>query len=89
MFRTGGSAFSGFACLRRSSRLLVISPDHRVSLADGASFVAGLREYRIGDVGPHALAFRTISFLCMAFGVFGVPRHSLPFLATLYCLTRF
>ena len=50
-------------CLRRSSGLLVISPDHCVRLADGASFVAGIGQHRIGDLGPHALAFSAVGFL--------------------------
>ena len=68
-------------CLRRSSGLLVISPDHCVRLADGASFVAGIGQHRIGDLGPHALAFSAVGFLSVAFGVFGSPRHQLDFSA--------
>jgi hypothetical protein len=63
--------------LFRPNRLGEVFRDRCVGLADGTSFITGIRQNRIGDLGPHALTFRAIGFLGMAPGVFGSPRHRL------------
>jgi hypothetical protein len=63
--------------LFRPNRLGEVFRDRCVGLADGTSFITGIRQNRIGDLGPHALTFRAIGFLGVTLGVFGTPRHRL------------
>src|SRR4029078_5128793 len=49
--------------------------DHCIGLTDCASVVSGSGQHRIGYICPHALTFRIVGFLGVAFGIFCGPRH--------------